>query len=171
MANGHGGLRTPKGQRIGGIQKGGKWRTTLEKEEARELVRQITQYLGPMIHAQVQHAIGISHMFLRREDGTFERSDDPDAIPEALNSGDSTSYYVFTKDPSVQAFTDLMNRSIDKPKEQPQEVITTNTAEREALVAILDNWKRTNALKKAERQAIDVKAKALPAASKKEPAD
>ena len=72
----------------------------------RELVRQtITKSIRPMIEAQIQHAMGISHMFLRREDGTFERSDDPDAILNALNSGDETSYYIFTKDPSVQAFT------------------------------------------------------------------
>lgn len=77
----------------------------------------ITERVLPMLDAQIQHATGISHMFLRRPDGTFERSDDPDAILNALNSGDETSYYVFTKDPSVQAFSDLMNRAIDKPAE------------------------------------------------------
>ena len=29
---------------------------------------------------------------------------------------------IWAKDPSVQAFSDLLNRAIDKPKEQPQEL-------------------------------------------------
>jgi hypothetical protein len=97
---------------------GTKTRKTLAKEEARELARQlITERMRPMIEAQIRHATGISHLFLRRADGTFARSDDPEAILAALNSGDETSYYIFTKDPSVQAFTDLMNRAIGKPAE------------------------------------------------------
>jgi len=132
-----GGLRNPRG----GIKKGGKWKSTLEKEAVRELVRrEITGHIHPMVHSQVQHAIGIQHCFLRREDGTFERSDDPDAILDALNSGDKTSYYIFTKDPSVQAFTDLMNRAIDKPKEQPQELNANIDFPR--LDELLDAWKR-----------------------------
>jgi hypothetical protein len=123
-----------------GLPKGFKFSATLKKEEARERVREmVTEFMRPMIQSQVQHAIGIQHCFLRREDGTFERSDDPDAILNALNSGDETSYYIFTKDPSVQAFTDLMNRALDKPKEQPQEVKVT--ADTDALIAILDQWK------------------------------
>ena len=106
-----------------GLPKGYKFSSTLKKEEARELVRElITAHMQPMIAAQVHHAIGIKHMFLRRPDGTFERSDDPDAILAALNSGDDTSYYIFTKDPSVQAFSDLMNRAIDMPAKPPENV-------------------------------------------------
>jgi len=58
--------------------------------------------------------------------GTFERVTDESRILAALNSDDDGShYYVFTKDPSVQSFTDLMNRTLDKPKEQEQEVAPT----------------------------------------------
>jgi len=39
-------------------------------------------------------------------------------IDEALASGNVARIY--TKDPSVQAFTDLMNRALDKPTEQIQ---------------------------------------------------
>jgi hypothetical protein len=124
-----------------GLPKGFKFSATLKKEETREIVREmITAQMGPMIRSQVQHAIGIQHCFLRREDGTFERSDDPDKILAALNSGDETSYYIFTKDPSVQAFTDLMNRAIDKPKEQPQELNANIDFPR--LDELLDAWKR-----------------------------
>lgn len=74
-----------------------------------------------MLEAQVLHAQGINHMMLRGPDGKFERATDPDQIIAALNSGDENSYYIFTKDPSVQAFTDLMNRALDKPSEPVQE--------------------------------------------------
>jgi len=95
----------------------------LSKEEARELVRKrILQDLEPMVRAQILHSQGINHLMLRQKDGTFKRSDNIEEIEAALNSGDENSYYIFTKDPSVQAFTDLMNRALDKPKEQEQEV-------------------------------------------------
>ena len=35
---------------------------------------------------------------------------------------DENTIEVWEKDPSVQAFTDLLNRYLDKPKEQEQEV-------------------------------------------------
>ena len=34
---------------------------------------------------------------------------------------------VWEKDPSVQAFTDLLNRALDKPKEQGQEIKLTGS--------------------------------------------
>jgi len=38
-----------------------------------------------------------------------------------LNSGDEGKYYsTYTKDPNVQAFTDLMNRALGKPVEPMQ---------------------------------------------------
>jgi hypothetical protein len=133
---GHGGARPGSGK-----PKGTRWPSSLRKEEAREKVRElITAHLPALVDAQVHHAKGIKHIFLRREDGTFERSDDPDKILAALNSGDETSYYIFTKDPSVQAFTDLMNRAIDKPKEQPQELNANIDFPR--LDELLDAWKR-----------------------------
>jgi hypothetical protein len=62
------------------------------------------------------NALGIRHTFLRDEAGRFVQLTDPKQIEAALNSGDEGKYYwTFTKDPSVQAFTDLMNRALDKP--------------------------------------------------------
>jgi hypothetical protein len=57
--------------------------------------------------------------------GKFERITEVAQIEAALNAEDAaegSSYYIWTKDPSVQAFTDLMNRALDKPKEQEQEI-------------------------------------------------
>lgn len=117
-------MPAPKGHpRWGGLKKGYKFPRTLAKEAARERVRQfVHERMAAMLEAQAQHAIGISHFMLRGKDGKFERATEPEQILAALNSGDETSYYVFTKDPSVQAFTDLMNRALDKPKEQAQEI-------------------------------------------------
>ncbi len=73
--------------------------------------------------------MGIDHFFLRDPvTKQFRRINDPDEIERALNAGDKDSYYrIFTKDPSVPAFTDLMNRALDKPAEQQQKVELNGT--------------------------------------------
>jgi len=35
----------------------------------------------------------------------------------AENAGEGSMYWIFSKDPNVQALTDLLNRCIDKPSE------------------------------------------------------
>lgn len=111
----------------GGKRKGAgrpKGQQTLDKEALRERVRQrVAKELDPLLDAQLANAKGLSHFFLRDADGRFVMITDPKAIETALNMGDEGKYYwIHTKDPSIQAFTDLMNRALDKPKEQPQEV-------------------------------------------------
>lgn len=110
-----------------GPKKGTKYAPTLAKEEARELLRQrVLKDMEPMVAAQIAHAQGISHFMLRdKKTGKFERITELAQIQAALNAEDAEeggSYYIWTKDPSVQAFTDLMNRALDKPKEQEQEI-------------------------------------------------
>ena len=109
------------GKRPGaGLPKGFKFQKTLEKEAVRARVRErVSQELEPLLDAQLAHAKGISHFFLRDpKTKQFVKIEDPIQIQTALNAGDEGSYYwIFTKDPSVQAFTDLLNRTIDKPKE------------------------------------------------------
>lgn len=116
MKNGHGGKRAGAGK-----PKGTKWPSTIDKEQQREVVRQlVVSALEPMVRKQIAHAQGIDHFFLRNEKTKqFEQVKDPALIEAALNSGDEGSYYwIFTKDPSVQAFSDLLNRALDKPAEQ-----------------------------------------------------
>lgn len=93
---------------------------TRDKIQAREALREIvTRELENLVAAQLANAKGISHFFLRDKAGQFVKIEDPKLIEQALNSGDEGSYYyIFTKDPSIQAFTDLMNRALDKPTEQ-----------------------------------------------------
>ena len=114
------------GKRAGaGAKKGSRWAKTLSKEAARDAVREVvTARMGELLEAQLRNAAGLSHLMLREDDGTWKKAPTdmtPDQMLEVLN-GDTARYYLATKDPSVQAFTDLMNRALDKPKEQAQDV-------------------------------------------------
>lgn len=102
---------------------------TIEKEAARAALRQIVlEHMQDLVGAQLANAKGISHFFLRDKAGQFVKIEDPKLIAQALNSGSEGSYYyIFTKDPSIQAFTDLMNRAIDKPAEQEQQHAVSGT--------------------------------------------
>src|SRR5262249_51956697 len=113
----HGGARPDSGGQVGS-----KLAKTITKEQAREALRAIViENLQPSAEAQRQNALGMRHMFLRDDAGRFVQLTDPKQIEAALNSGDEGKYYwTFTKDPSIQAFTDLMNRALDKPIEQVQ---------------------------------------------------
>ena len=116
----------PKGYpKSGGKPKGYKAPATLEKEAAREAVRKrITERLVPLVDAQIDSAIGIKHFFLRGEDGQWQRITKPTLIEQALNKGEG--YWIYTKDPNSQAARDMLDRAIDKAKEQPQELQVTN---------------------------------------------
>lgn len=132
-SRGHGGKRPNSGP-----EKGTKYGPTLRKEAARELAREIiTRELEPLIHAQMAHAKGISYLVARnRKSGKFAKLTEDLAL--AIQNGENDEYddiEVWTKDPSVQAFTDLLNRALDKPKEQVHELKVTGD---EALLARLD---------------------------------
>lgn len=89
---------------------------TLEKEAARAIVReQVFKRLKPLLDAQISNAVGISYLVVReKKTGKFLRVGKGRA--EHLNPEEEI-IEVWEKDPSVQAFTDLMNRAIDKPAE------------------------------------------------------
>lgn len=105
------------GQR--GPQKGVKYAKTIAKEKAREVARQlITRQLEPLIAAQIANAQGIKYLVVRdKKTGKFLRV--PKSAAEKLNPTEEI-IEIWEKDPSVQAFTDLMNRALDKPAEQVQ---------------------------------------------------
>ena len=95
-----------------------KWPSTLRKEEARELVRQyVTERLPQFLDAMSDNIVGIRHLMMRDpKTGKFERvTGDAKQIDKALKT--KTAFWIYTKDPNVQAFTDLLNRCIDKPAE------------------------------------------------------
>lgn len=95
----------------------------IEKEVLREETRRlIAVELERLVGAQLANAIGIKYLVTRdKKTGKFIR------VTEAMASrkrkkGDEDEreevIEVWEKDPNVQAFTDLMNRLIDKPAEQ-----------------------------------------------------
>ena len=107
-----------KGRKTGGRQKGSRNKATLDKEQAREAARaMITAELSPMIQAQIEHAKGLKYLVTRdRKTGKFIRV--TEAMAKAKLGDDEEIIEVWEKDPSTQAFTDLLNRALDKPAEQ-----------------------------------------------------
>ena len=110
-----------------GRAKGTKAKKTLAKEEAREILRQqVMAEMGPMTEAQIKNAKGISYLVYRdKKGGKFAKVKESEA--EAILGDDNVIVEVWEERPSVQAYTDLMNRALDKPKEQPMEVDLTVT--------------------------------------------
>ena len=106
----------------GGRPKGVPTAVALSKEAAREAARQlITAELASLIQAQIANARGLSYLVTRdRKTGKFIRVGE--AMAAAKQGDTEETIEVWEKDPSVQAFTDLMNRALDKPREQEQAV-------------------------------------------------
>jgi hypothetical protein len=115
QSSSHGGARKgagrPKGSRNTGY---------LTKEAGREALRQLVlAELGPLVQAQIAAAKGIQHLVVRnKKTGKFERVTNPDQMVALLNhESESEVWELWERDPSTQAFTDLMNRTLDKPTE------------------------------------------------------
>lgn len=118
------GMKRPAGS---GKPKGYKAPATLAKEAAREAVRQrITERMIPIVDAQINSAIGISHFFLRDEaTGQFRRITKVSEIEAALNAPGAErgkTFWIYTKDPNSLAARDMLAYAIDKPKEQAMEI-------------------------------------------------
>jgi hypothetical protein len=105
-----------------GRKKGGKWPSTLEKVAARDAVRNaVIAELTPMLEAQIAHAKGLSYLVVRNtKTGKVLRV--TESMAKAKLGKDEEIIEVWEKDPNVQAFTDLLNRALDKPKEQEREI-------------------------------------------------
>ena len=118
------------GKRPGaGRPKGTKNPSTITKEAARDALRQIVlREMETLVGSQIAAARGIKFLVARhRISGKFVRVTET-AMKALLAGGDDTDLElveVWQKDPSTQAFTDLMNRALDKPKEQEQEIKLT----------------------------------------------
>lgn len=101
-----------------GKPKGYKATHTLDKLAARELVRQtVTNALGPMLAAQIANATGFSVLVSRdAKTGKF--------TPVEAESGVKDATEIWLVKPNVQAFSDLLNRAIDKPAEHVDVTVT-----------------------------------------------
>lgn len=104
-----------------GRPKGSKNKATLKAAFDKELLREqlrikVQEHLAPMLEAQIANAKGIKYLVAReRKTGKFTRVEDIRGKLEAKTGEEIIE--VWEKDPSIQAFTDLMNRTIDKPAE------------------------------------------------------
>jgi hypothetical protein len=79
--------------------------------------------MKPLVDAQIDNALGIKFLVAReKKSGKFTRVED---IRGKIKAHDGEEIIeVWEKDPSVHAFTDLMNRTIDKPAETIQAEIS-----------------------------------------------
>ena len=105
----------------GGRPRGSKAEKTLTKELGREIVRQaVLANIKPLLDAQMANAMGLKYLIVRdKRSGKFIRV--PEIRAKVLKE-DEELVEVWEKDPSVPAFTDLLNRALDKPAEQEQSV-------------------------------------------------
>jgi hypothetical protein len=115
------------GKRPGaGRPKGSKEQSTLTKEAAREALRQIVlQDLRGMTEAQMAAAKGIKYLVYRNRIGGEFKVATKELLESGALGGENVIVEVWDKQPSTPAFTDLMNRALDKPKEQVQELAVT----------------------------------------------
>src|SRR5215831_18818941 len=87
----------------------------------------VIKNLEPLVQSQIDNALGVNHLMMRDpKTGKFERIakdvDDPKVAEAQIDAAlaSNNAVWMYTKDPSIQAFTDLMNRALDKPIEQIQ---------------------------------------------------
>ena len=101
-----------------GRKKGSLLPKTIDKILQREIIRQrVAAALGPMLDAQIANARGLKYLVTRdKKTGKFIRV--TQAMARVRKGAKHETIEVWEKDPSVQAFTDLMNRLVDKPAEQ-----------------------------------------------------
>ena len=102
----------------GGRPKGSLGPEQLDKIAMRELVRQrVGERLDELVDAQIANALGISYLVTRdKRTGKFIR------VGPAMASANEETIQVWQKDPNVHACIDLLNRALDKPAEQSQQL-------------------------------------------------
>lgn len=97
-----------------GPKKGAIYQPTRDKAAAREALRlQVVARLDVLTEAQISNALGLKYLVYRdKKTGKFERVKTLEAVDQ-----DAETIEVWEKDPSIQAYADLMNRALDKPAE------------------------------------------------------
>lgn len=125
------------GKRAGaGLPKGYKFKRTLEKEQAREVLRQhLTERLDTVATALLSRAQGVRYFVTRnKKTGKYELVTNPDQVIAALNAEDENTGEFYTDKPDVSAIREILDRALDKAKEQEQTIEVKGDA---ALVAAL----------------------------------
>jgi hypothetical protein len=99
-----------------GKPKGYKHQGTLEKEEARKLLRaRVFAQLAPMIDAQIENAKGLKYLVVRdKKTGKFLRVTEAMAKEKQQQSDREEVIEVWEKDPAIHAFDALVSQAIGK---------------------------------------------------------
>lgn len=99
--------------------------STLSKEAAREALREIVkEHMAEMVAAQIAAAKGLKYLIVRnKKTGKFEKLTEEIAktILEGTDPEALEAIEVWEQAPNVQAFTDLMNRTLDMPAKPVEE--------------------------------------------------
>jgi hypothetical protein len=88
----------------------------------------VTERLQPLVQAQMDNAEGLRYLVTRdKHTGKFLRV--TEAMARVKLKAHEELVEVWEKDPNVAAFADLLNRALDRPKEQVQEIKITGDEE------------------------------------------
>ena len=112
----------------------------LDKIAMRELVRQrVGERLDELVDAQIANALGISYLVTRdKRTGKFIR------VGPAMASANEETIQVWQKDPNVHACIDLLNRALDKPAEQSQQLEHTGKDSGPLEIIVRKPWGKIN---------------------------
>lgn len=112
----------------GGMPKGHKTAKVLGKEAMREALRElVAEHQREMAEAQIAAAKGLKYLVCRAKQGGKFEPVTRDQVEQGILERDDVIIEVWDKQPSTPAFTDLMNRALDKPAEQEQAVKVAGT--------------------------------------------
>src|SRR5690349_21709300 len=110
----------------GGRPKGRKNDKTLTKEAEREALRVLlSQHMAPVAEALVSRCRGVRYFVTRNKTGKYEIVTDPDKVIAALNKEDEFTGEFYTDKPETAAIKEFFDRTVDKAKEQKQEIDLT----------------------------------------------
>lgn len=112
------------GKRPGaGRPKGTKEPKTLAKEMQREVLREmLTREMPSVAQALVSRCKGLRYFVTRNKTGKYEIVTDPKAVIAALNKEDGFTGEFYTEKPETAAIKEFFDRTVDKAKEQEQEI-------------------------------------------------
>lgn len=111
----------------GGRPKGSKSKSTLLKEEAREYYRQkLMAEIDDIADAHISRCKGVRYFVTRnKKTGKYELVTNPDQVIAALNGDDENTGEFYTDKPDIAAIREALDRTMDRSKEQEQEIKLT----------------------------------------------
>ena len=103
------------------MPKGTKTAKTITKEQARDALRAVViANMAEMLESQIAASKGIKYLVVREKSGKFTKLT-KDQAGAAIEDG-SQILELWEERPSTPAFTDLMDRALDKPAQPKQEI-------------------------------------------------